>query len=166
MAEVAVELQISEQTIYTWCRQARIDAGIEAGLTTSEKAELASARRARRSHRLPSRDLVARAQARSLRALPLPGGALPHTRLPRGVRRVQGPRGERADVEYLRTLHLAASTMESTVERALVALLAEGRSFTYHDVKERAAPHQSRVPDVKIGQVDLDQYDELLGGAR
>ena len=75
-------------------------------------------------------------------------------------------RGERADVEYVRTLHLAASTMESTVERALVALLAEGRSFTYLDVKERAAPPPSRGPDVKIGQVDLDQYDELLGGAR
>ena len=45
VAEVAVELQISEQTIYTWRRQARIDAGIEAGLTTSEKAELAAAKR-------------------------------------------------------------------------------------------------------------------------
>lgn len=45
VAEVAVELQISEQTIYTWRRQARIDAGIEAGLTTSEKAELTAAKR-------------------------------------------------------------------------------------------------------------------------
>ena len=45
VAEVAVELQISEQTIYTWRRQARIDSGIEAGLTTSERAELAAAKR-------------------------------------------------------------------------------------------------------------------------
>ncbi len=45
VAEVAAELQISEQTIYTWRRQARIDAGIEAGVTTSEKAELAAAKR-------------------------------------------------------------------------------------------------------------------------
>ena len=45
VAEVAAELGISEQTIYTWRRQARIDAGIEAGLTTSEKAELAAAKR-------------------------------------------------------------------------------------------------------------------------
>lgn len=45
VAEVAAELGISEQTIYSWRRQARIDAGIEAGLTTSEKAELAAAKR-------------------------------------------------------------------------------------------------------------------------
>ena len=45
VAEVAAELQISEQTIYTWRRQARIDAGIEVGVTTSEKAELVAARR-------------------------------------------------------------------------------------------------------------------------
>jgi len=45
VAEVAVELQISERTICTWRRQARIDAGIEAGLTTSEKAELTAAKR-------------------------------------------------------------------------------------------------------------------------
>jgi len=31
VADVAAELGISEQTIYTWRRQARIDAGLEAG---------------------------------------------------------------------------------------------------------------------------------------
>jgi transposase-like protein len=45
VCEVAVELEVSEQTIYTWRRQARIDAGIETGVTTSEQAELAAARR-------------------------------------------------------------------------------------------------------------------------
>jgi transposase-like protein len=45
VAQVAAELGISEQTIYTWRRQARIDAGIEAGVTTREKAELAPAKR-------------------------------------------------------------------------------------------------------------------------
>ena len=45
MSEIAAELGVSEQTIYTWRRQARIDAGLEAGLTTSEQAELAAARR-------------------------------------------------------------------------------------------------------------------------
>jgi transposase-like protein len=45
VAEVAAELGISEQTIYSWRRQARIDAGIEAGVTKSEKAELAAAKR-------------------------------------------------------------------------------------------------------------------------
>jgi transposase-like protein len=45
VAEVAADLGISEQTIYTWRRQARIDAGLEAGLSTSEQAELADAKR-------------------------------------------------------------------------------------------------------------------------
>ena len=45
VSEVAVELEVSEQTIYTWRRQARIDAGLEAGVTTSELSELAAAER-------------------------------------------------------------------------------------------------------------------------
>ena len=45
VAEVATEFEVSEQTIYTWRRQARIDAGLEAGVTTSEQADLAAAKR-------------------------------------------------------------------------------------------------------------------------
>ncbi len=45
VSEVAAGFEVSEQTIYTWRRQARIDAGLEAGVTTSEQAELAAARR-------------------------------------------------------------------------------------------------------------------------
>ena len=45
VAEVAADLGVSEQSIYTWRRQARIDAGVESGLTSAEKAELAAARR-------------------------------------------------------------------------------------------------------------------------
>lgn len=39
VAEVAADLGVSEQSIYTWRRQARIDAGVEAGLTSAEKAD-------------------------------------------------------------------------------------------------------------------------------
>ena len=45
VTEIAIDLGISEQTIYTWRRQARIDAGIEAGLSTSERGELTAAKR-------------------------------------------------------------------------------------------------------------------------
>ena len=45
IAEIAAELGISEQSIYTWRRQARIDAGIEPGLSTAEHAELVAARK-------------------------------------------------------------------------------------------------------------------------
>jgi transposase-like protein len=45
VAEIAADLGISDQTIYTWRRQDRIDRGLEAGLTTAEKVELVAARK-------------------------------------------------------------------------------------------------------------------------
>lgn len=45
IAEVASELEISDQTIYTWCRQARIDAGLPAGVTFGDRAELEATKR-------------------------------------------------------------------------------------------------------------------------
>ena len=45
IAEVAQALGISDQSIYTWRRQDRIDRGLEPGLTSPEKAELATAKR-------------------------------------------------------------------------------------------------------------------------
>jgi transposase-like protein len=44
IADVAHDLEISEQSIYSWRRQDRIDRGLEPGLTSGEKAELAAAR--------------------------------------------------------------------------------------------------------------------------
>lgn len=41
----AHELGVSEQTLYTWRRQARLDQGEMPGLTTGERAELAMAKR-------------------------------------------------------------------------------------------------------------------------
>ena len=43
VADVAHDLEISEQSIYTWRRQDRIDRGLVAGLTSDEKAELTAA---------------------------------------------------------------------------------------------------------------------------
>jgi transposase len=45
IAEVAKALGISDQSIYSWRRQDRIDRGLEPGLTSSEKSELAAAKR-------------------------------------------------------------------------------------------------------------------------
>jgi len=45
IAEVAQALGISDQTIYTWRRQDRIDRGLVPGLTSAEKTELAVAKR-------------------------------------------------------------------------------------------------------------------------
>ena len=43
--EVARDLGISDQTVYTWRRQERIDRGEEPGLRSNERAELTAARR-------------------------------------------------------------------------------------------------------------------------
>ena len=45
VAEVSREFGISEQTIYVWRRQVRIDAGLETGMTSAEHAELAAAKK-------------------------------------------------------------------------------------------------------------------------
>lgn len=74
-------------------------------------------------------------------------------------------KGERCDVEYVRILHLAASTMEADVERTLRDLLDQSAPFDFAVVKERVAPRKATVPDVKIGQPDLSRYDTLIGGA-
>ena len=43
--DVANDLGISEQSVYTWRRQARIDRGEVAGLSSAEHAQLAAMRR-------------------------------------------------------------------------------------------------------------------------
>jgi hypothetical protein len=70
--------------------------------------------------------------------------------------------GDRADIEYLRVLHLAASTMEVQVERALQQLLERGERFDYAVVKAIAEPEQPHVPEVSIGAPDLAAYDRLI----
>jgi hypothetical protein len=78
-------------------------------------------------------------------------------------------RGERADVEYVRILHLAASTFEADVEAALAVLLEQGIRLDYMAVKALVAPQKTEVPVVHIPPPDLATYDQLLayaGGER
>ena len=79
-----------------------------------------------------------------------------------------GWKGERADVDYVRILHLAATTMECEVERALRRLLESSVRFDYAVVKQLAAPASPEIPALELpGEVDLGVYDKLLtGGAR
>src|SRR5436305_592086 len=44
VADVARDLGISEQTVYSWRRQDRVDRGLEAGLSSAERAELTAAK--------------------------------------------------------------------------------------------------------------------------
>jgi transposase-like protein len=44
VADVARDLEASEQAVYGWRRHERIDRGLEPGLSTQERAELAAAK--------------------------------------------------------------------------------------------------------------------------
>lgn len=70
----------------------------------------------------------------------------------------------KADVEYLRVLHLAASTMQSDVEGVLAQLLEEGEAFDADAVKRRVQPGKPEVPQLEEQQVELGEYDALHGG--
>lgn len=71
--------------------------------------------------------------------------------------------GVKGDMEYLRILHLAASTLEADVEAALVGLLAEGKALSADAVKAIVmAPARTEVPVLTVSPVDLVVYDALL----
>jgi len=67
-----------------------------------------------------------------------------------------------ADVEYLRILQLAATTMESTVEAAIASLLVEGKVPEFFLVQRRAVPQATSCPELELVAPDLGLYDELL----
>ena len=68
-------------------------------------------------------------------------------------------------MEYVRILHLAASTLEADVEQALSLLLEAGERFDYVAVKELAKPEPVSVPVVHIPEPDLSAYDARYLGA-
>jgi hypothetical protein len=70
------------------------------------------------------------------------------------------------DLEYLRVLHLAASTMESEVEAALDLLLDGGQTPLADTVKALVAPAKPEVPEMAVPAVSLAEYDGLLGAAK
>jgi transposase-like protein len=65
-----VDLQISEQTIYAWRRQDRIDRGREPGLSSIERAELVAARQ--RIRELETELAIHRRATEVLRSTPDP----------------------------------------------------------------------------------------------
>lgn len=71
--DVARDLGISDQTIYSWRHQDRVDRGVEAGLTSTERAELLSARR--RIRELETELAVHRRAAELLKGTSTPKGS-------------------------------------------------------------------------------------------
>jgi transposase len=66
-----------------------------------------------------------------------------------------------ADVEYVRILHLAASTSETAVETALEVLLDNGELRDYAQVRTAATPEPIEVPSCAIEPPDLGVYDAI-----
>jgi transposase len=66
------------------------------------------------------------------------------------------------DAEYLRIVELAAKTLESDVEAALVDLLAAGEVPSFERVRERVCPAPTPAPALEEPVVDLAGYDALL----
>lgn len=68
----------------------------------------------------------------------------------------------RAELEYLRVLHLAAATFEYEVAAAIERLLERGELPTFAAVKALTAQPKAEVPELAPLAVNLDCYDELL----
>ena len=72
-----------------------------------------------------------------------------------------------ANLEYVRILHLAATTMETSVAEALQGLLGEGATPTFEAVRERVAPPgRAMCPALAIPVPDLTVYDRLVGAGK
>lgn len=68
----------------------------------------------------------------------------------------------RADIEYLRVLHLAATTTEASVQKVLEALEQERTVPLSERVREATGVDAPEVPDIASPPVRLSDYDELL----
>ncbi len=74
---------------------------------------------------------------------------------------------ERADRNYVRLLHLAASTSESEVETAITLLLETSALPTFDAVRDLVhAPHASEMLALSTPNLDLSPYDKLIPSRR
>lgn len=73
--------------------------------------------------------------------------------------------GSRADVDYVRILHLAAHTSEQAVETVLGLLLERGTLRDSAQVKALVQPARIAVPTCVLTPLDLTVYDACLATA-
>ncbi len=75
--------------------------------------------------------------------------------------RSEGPK--QADRDYVRILHLAASTSETEVEVALQIVLEAGKSPTEALVRDLVqVPTMHQIPVIQVPPLDLSAYDQLI----
>lgn len=74
---------------------------------------------------------------------------------------------ERADREYVRIFHLAASISESEVEIALTLLLEANTLPRFDAVRDLVhPPHSTEILALSTPHLDLSPYDELIPSRR
>ena len=69
-----------------------------------------------------------------------------------------------ADIEYVRILHLAASTSQADVEAALGATLDAGGTLDVDTSRALVRPRHSMPPLLSIPAPDITSYDALISG--
>src|SRR5215472_2460648 len=70
---------------------------------------------------------------------------------------------KRAEAEYVKVLHLAATTSESEVETALSLLLDAGSTPSFAAVRDvLQVPRGITIPEIQKPTLDLSSYDELI----
>lgn len=83
----------------------------------------------------------------------------------RAYDRLRATHGDRADIEYVRLLRLAARVGEASVAETVKTLLDYPVVFDYAAVESRVAPPTVAIPMVQIPRPNLRVYDALLVGA-
>ena len=74
---------------------------------------------------------------------------------------------KRADRDYVRILHLAASTSEAEVETALQIVLEAEKSPTFATVRDLVqVPTMRKPPTIEVPPLDLSAYDRLIPSRR
>jgi hypothetical protein len=69
-----------------------------------------------------------------------------------------------ADIEYVRILHLAASTSQADVEAALGATLDAGGTLDADTIRDLVRPRHAMPPVLSIPAPDITSYDALISG--
>jgi hypothetical protein len=74
---------------------------------------------------------------------------------------------KRAEAEYVKVLHLAATTSETDVETALALLLETKTTPTMAAVRDLThLPQTDSVPQIQVPTLDLSTYDQLIPSRR
>jgi len=91
----------------------------------------------------------------------------PTTTFRQAYDRLLAERSLRADQQYVRVLHLAATTSEADVETALTLLLEAQKPPTFAAVRDLVSPPSpAAIPQLKVPALDLTLYDALIPSRR